>query len=48
MGEAFSLGTKVGVLAGGKLAACATPAEIIRLNDPEVKIFLDSLPRFET
>jgi osmoprotectant transport system ATP-binding protein len=48
MGEAFSLGTKVGVLAEGKLAAYATPAEIIRSNNPEVKIFLDSLPRFET
>jgi osmoprotectant transport system ATP-binding protein len=47
MGEAFSLGTKVGVLAGGKLAACATPAEIIRSNSPEVKIFLDALPKIE-
>jgi len=48
MGEAFSLGTKVGVLAAGKLAACAAPAEIIRSNDPEVKIFLDALPKIET
>ena len=47
MGEAFSLGTKVGVLAGGKLAACAAPAEIIRSNSPEVKIFLDALPKIE-
>jgi len=47
MGEAFSLGTKVGVLADGKLAACATPAEIIRSNSPEVKIFLDALPKIE-
>src|SRR5262247_2613039 len=47
MGEAFSLGTKVGVLAEGKLAACATPAEIIRSNSPEVKIFLDALPKIE-
>src|SRR5215468_7177555 len=46
MGEAFSLGTKVGVLAGGKLAACSTPAEIIQSNIPEVKIFLDALPRW--
>src|SRR5262247_3190298 len=45
MGEAFSLGTKVGVLSGGKLAACATPIEIIRSNNPEVKIFIDSLPK---
>ena len=48
MGEAFSLGTKVGVLSGGKLAACATPTEIIRSNNPEVKIFIDSLPKIET
>ena len=47
MGEAFSLGTKVGVLAGGKLAARDTPAEIIRSNNPEVKVFLDALPRIE-
>jgi len=47
MGEAFSLGTKVGVLADGKLAACAAPAEIIRSNSPEVKIFLDALPKLE-
>jgi osmoprotectant transport system ATP-binding protein len=47
MAEAFSLGTKVGVLARGRLAACAAPAEIIRSNDPEVKIFLDALPKVE-
>src|SRR5262249_42901542 len=46
MGEAFSLGTKVGGVAGGKLPACSTPAEIIQSNNPEVKIFLDALPRF--
>jgi ABC-type proline/glycine betaine transport system ATPase subunit len=47
MGEAFSLGTKVGVLAQGRLVACATPAEIIQSNNAEVKIFLDALPRIE-
>jgi osmoprotectant transport system ATP-binding protein len=47
MGEAFALGTKLGVLAGGKLAALATPAEIVRSNDPEVKIFLDAMPKIE-
>jgi osmoprotectant transport system ATP-binding protein len=45
MGEAFALGTKLGVLARGKLAALATPAEIAHSNDPEVKIFLEALPR---
>jgi osmoprotectant transport system ATP-binding protein len=48
MGEAFSLGTRIGVLADGKLAACAPPAEIIHLSNPEVKVFLDALPRVET
>lgn len=47
MGEAFSLGTKVGVLAVGKLAAYDTPEEILRSNNPEVKIFLDALPKIE-
>ena len=46
MGEAFALGTKLGVLASGKLVALATPAEIVRCDDPEVKIFLDALPRW--
>ncbi len=45
LGEAFALGTKLGVLAQGKLAALAAPAEISRSNDPEVKIFLDALPK---
>ncbi|MGH9832135.1 MAG: ATP-binding cassette domain-containing protein [Blastocatellia bacterium] len=45
MGEAFSLGTKIGVLSDGKLVAFATPAEITRSNNPEVKIFLDALPK---
>ncbi len=47
MAEAFALGTKLGVLAEGKLAALATPAEIARSNNPEVKIFLDALPKIE-
>ena len=45
MGEAFALGDKLGVLAEGKLAALAPPSEIARSNNPEVKIFLDALPR---
>jgi osmoprotectant transport system ATP-binding protein len=44
LGEAFALGTKVAVLAQGKLAALAPPAELINSNNPEVKIFLDALP----
>ncbi|MCI0338609.1 MAG: ATP-binding cassette domain-containing protein [Acidobacteria bacterium] len=47
MGEAFALGTKLGVLAKGRLAALAPPAEIIHSDDPEVKVFLDALPKVE-
>lgn len=45
MAEAFALATRLGVLAAGKLAALAPPAEIRRSDNPEVKIFLDALPR---
>jgi osmoprotectant transport system ATP-binding protein len=45
MAEAFALGTRLGVLAEGRLAALATPAEIRHSDNPEVKIFLDALPR---
>ena len=45
MGEAFALATRLGVLAQGRLAALASPAEMARSIDPEVKIFLDALPQ---
>jgi osmoprotectant transport system ATP-binding protein len=45
MGEAFALGDKMGVLAGGKLAALAPPAEIARSDDPEVRVFLAAMPK---
>jgi osmoprotectant transport system ATP-binding protein len=48
MGEAFALGNKLAVLAKGRLAALAPPAEIARSTDPEVKIFLDALPKVES
>jgi len=44
MGEAFALGTRLGVLSGGRLAALAPPAEIAASTDPEVRIFIDALP----
>jgi osmoprotectant transport system ATP-binding protein len=47
MAEAFALGTRLGVLADGKLAAIDVPTEIARSNNPEVKIFLDALPKIE-
>jgi len=40
----FTRATKVAA-GSGKLVAYDTPAEIFRSNNPEVKIFLDSLPR---
>ncbi len=43
MAEAFALGTRLGVLAKGRLVALAVPAEIIRSTDPEVKIFVETL-----
>lgn len=44
MGEAVALGTRLGVLAQGRLAALAAPAEIADSKDPEVQVFLDALP----
>ncbi|MGE0104554.1 MAG: ATP-binding cassette domain-containing protein [Blastocatellales bacterium] len=44
MGEAFALGTRLGVLSAGRLAALAAPAEIAASKDPEVRIFIDALP----
>ena len=44
LGEAFALGTKIGVLDQGQLAALATPAEIAHSTTPAVRIFLDALP----
>ena len=43
MNEAFALGTKIGVLANGKLAALETPQQILKSNNPEVRIFLNAL-----
>ena len=45
MSEAFALGSRIGVLAQGRLAALATPAELVHSTDPEVKIFLNALPQ---
>ncbi|HEX4947013.1 MAG TPA: ATP-binding cassette domain-containing protein [Blastocatellia bacterium] len=45
MNEAFALGTNIGVLANGKLAALAPPQEIAQSSNPEVQVFLDSVFR---
>lgn len=44
MGEAVALGTRLGVLAQGRLAALAVPAEIADSKNPEVQVFLNALP----
>lgn len=44
LGEAFALADRIGVLAGGKLAALDSPAQIAASTDPDVRIFLDALP----
>jgi len=43
LAEAFTLGTQVGVLDGGRLIACDTPALIAQSTDPRVRPFLDTL-----
>jgi osmoprotectant transport system ATP-binding protein len=44
MGEAFALGTKIGVLASGRLAALDTPAGIVHSTAAEVRTLLDTMP----
>ena len=44
MGEAFSLGHRVGVLDGGVMIICDTPEVVSASKDPRVRAFLDSLP----
>lgn len=45
LGEAFALATQIGVLARGKLAVLAPPAEIASSTNPEVRAFLETVPR---
>jgi osmoprotectant transport system ATP-binding protein len=47
MGEAFALGTRLGVLANGRLAALGRPAELRASSDPEVRVFIDAMPRLD-
>jgi osmoprotectant transport system ATP-binding protein len=44
LGEAFALGTRVGVLDGGRLLACDRPEAIAGSRDPLVRRLLDALP----
>jgi osmoprotectant transport system ATP-binding protein len=43
MNEAFALGSQIGVLADGKLAALAPPHKIAQSDNTEVRVFLDSV-----
>jgi osmoprotectant transport system ATP-binding protein len=43
MGEALALGTRVGVLAGGRLAAFDAPSRIASYDDPHVRALLQPL-----
>jgi len=42
--EAFTLGTRVGVLDGGRLIVCDTPAAVARAADSRVRELLAALP----
>jgi osmoprotectant transport system ATP-binding protein len=42
--EAFTLGTRVGVVDEGRLVVCDTPAMVARTQDPRVKQLMASLP----
>jgi osmoprotectant transport system ATP-binding protein len=43
MGEAFALGNRLGVLEGGRLIACDTPARMAASLEPGVRVFLDAV-----
>ena len=45
MGEAFALGTRMGVFAEGKLIALDTPEEVRKSTNQDVRVFLDAMPR---
>jgi osmoprotectant transport system ATP-binding protein len=44
MGEAFALGSRIGVLDAGALVACGPPAVIAQSRDPRVRRLLDAMP----
>jgi osmoprotectant transport system ATP-binding protein len=44
MGEAFALGTRIGVLEEGRLIAFGSPAEIAHSDNPSVRRLLDAIP----
>jgi osmoprotectant transport system ATP-binding protein len=44
LAEAFALGRRVGVLDGGELVVCDTPAAVAASRDPRVRAFVETLP----
>jgi len=42
--EAFALGSRVGVLDGGRMIICDTPSAVARTTDSRVRQFLDAVP----
>jgi osmoprotectant transport system ATP-binding protein len=42
--EAFALGSRVGVLDGGRMIICDTPSAVARATDSRVRQFLDAVP----
>jgi osmoprotectant transport system ATP-binding protein len=44
IGEAFTLGRRVGVLDDGALLACDTPGAVAQSGDPRVRAFVEALP----
>lgn len=45
MGEAFALGTRIGVLDQGRLVVCDTPDAVAASSDPRVRQFVESIAR---
>jgi len=45
MAEAFELGDRVGVIDGGELVVCDTPAAVARSADPRVRALVDTVAR---
>jgi osmoprotectant transport system ATP-binding protein len=44
MGEAFALGSRIGVLEAGALVACGPPGAVAQSRDPRVRRLLDAMP----
>jgi osmoprotectant transport system ATP-binding protein len=45
IGEAFALADRIGVVAGGRIAACDIPSSIARSRDARIRRLLDAVPQ---